>query len=118
MNLMTKKFLLLSLITLTGISLNAQPVSKSIGLGGNISMYITNEKISGESNNEYVNTYFRILPKVSYYVSDHIAIGLQTGIEYEKTNIGSEDFNSDKTLVSIAPFMRYYVTSGKAGFFT
>jgi hypothetical protein len=114
---MMKKIFLVCLIVMSALYMNAQPVAKSIFAGGTISMYYTGQKYEN-SDEKISQTIFRIAPKAGYFLTDRIAVGAQAGVDvsYEKL----EDDNIRKITESeifLAPFARYYLTSGTVGFF-
>jgi hypothetical protein len=115
---MMKKTFLVCLIVVSGICINAQPVAKSTFIGGSVSLYFQNQKVE-EMDQTVKSTRINILPKVGYFVSDRMAIGIKMGVtsNVENENVNSEKYKYTETLFSIAPFARYYLTSGTVGIF-
>lgn len=115
---MRKSILLAGLIALTGICVNAQTVAKSILLGGDVSVRTQQQKIV-DSDRKIQNTQIHIMPMVGYFLTDQMAIGVQTGISSSKRRLHDEGDHADysQNILMLSPFIRYYLTSGKVGVF-
>ncbi len=114
-----KKIILITLILIPGLFLNAQPVAKSIFIGGNIGVNFQKVKTDDRDQKDN-NTSIQIMPNVGYFLTDRMAIGVGAGINsltQKRERLGEERKQSETTF-QISPFVRYYLTSGTVGFFT
>lgn len=116
---MIKKALFICMISVLGIALYAQPVAKSIFLGGSIGMYYQKDKYDSDDETRKT-TQFNFSPKMGYFISERTAIGLKLELSSgsSKTESDDQDTRTTETIFSITPFMRYYLTQGAVGFFT
>lgn len=116
---MIKKIIYIYLILIPGLFLNAQPVAKSLFIGGNIGLNFQKVKIDDRDQKENY-TKIQIMPKVGYFLTERTAIGLGAGINsliQKRERLGDERKRSETTF-QLSPFVRYYLTSGTVGFFT
>lgn len=115
---MMKKTLLAFLIAASGICINAQPAAKSGFIGGSVSLYFESQKVD-EMKQTAKSTQINILPKVGYFVTDRMAIGLKMGVmsNVETVSIVDEEYKRTEAMFNITPFARYYLTSGTVGIF-
>jgi len=115
------KSVLLSLIAIVMvIGVQAQPESGKVFIGGDIGIYSVNQKFKddGTITDEESYTNLTFLPKAGYFLSERLAVGIQTGIS--STVFNYPDDNPDKnstTLFVFKPFGRYYFTNGTGGVF-
>jgi len=65
-----------------------------------------------ESNSDKM-TSINLLPKVGYFVVDNFAIGLDLNIALSSTKDGEDDDKYSQTLLSVGPFVRYYIPTTK-----
>lgn len=116
---MIKNFILTGLMALSGIFVTAQPAAKSLIIGGDITVSTEQQKIV-DRDQKLQYTRFRIMPKVGYFLSDHMAIGVQAGVSCLGRKLDREGDNaiSHENTLLFSPFLRYYLTSGKFGIFT
>lgn len=94
-----KKVLLVAVLAVAGLTASAQTEKGKILVGGSIGLGTEKSDVDGAEST--VN--FEIVPKVGYFVSNNIAVGLGLGYEYNKF---SDDSKEDQ--VTVAPFGRYY----------
>ncbi len=113
-----RKTLLVCLIAASGICINAQPVAKSTFIGGSVSMFFENQK-ADDMDQTVKSTQISISPKVGYFVSDRMAIGIKMGVmsNVDKVTYPDETYKRTETMFNITPFARYYLTSGTVGIF-
>lgn len=116
---MIKNFILTGLMALSGIFVTAQPAAKSLIIGGDITVSSEQQKIVNRDQ-KLQYTRFRIMPKVGYFLSDHMAIGIQAGVSCLGRKLDQEgDYAKlHENILLFSPFVRYYLTSGKVGIFT
>ncbi|MGL5683983.1 MAG: outer membrane beta-barrel protein [Marinifilaceae bacterium] len=102
-----KKILLFAVILLSSITLFAQQQGQ-VRLGGDLS-FSSNESKDLEGNRTTV-TNVKVLPNVSYFISDNWAIGLDLGYEYKQTKVKGNDTHKPKTnLFVVGPRASYYL---------
>ena len=58
-------------------------------------------------------TSINLLPKVGYFVADNFAIGLDLNIALSSNKHGEDNYKSSQTLLSVGPFVRYYIPTSK-----
>mgnify|MGYP006286550753 CR=1 FL=1 len=58
-------------------------------------------------------TSINLLPKVGYFVADNFAIGLVLNIALSSTKNGEDNDKYSQTLLSVGPFVRYYIPTSK-----
>jgi hypothetical protein len=58
-------------------------------------------------------TSINLLPKVGYFVADNFAIGLDLNIALSSTKDGEDNDKYSQTLLSVGPFVRYYIPTSK-----
>lgn len=118
---MTKKILFLCLIGFSCACLFAQPVAKTYFIGGYsvVRLIDVNYEDEGEDM-ERKMTQINIAPTIGFFVSGRMAIGMEAGITatVDKNERDTRDQKVSQTVFFVAPFMRYYLTSGKAGIYT
>src|SRR5690606_23548425 len=52
-------------------------------------------------------------PKVGYFVVDNFAVGLDLNLALTSRKVGDSNDKSSSTLISVGPFIRYYIPSSK-----
>jgi len=102
-------------------ALMAQPKPNSFFAGGSLSISGGKDK-SKDGGSSTVNssyTYFNLSPKVGYFLSDKLAIGVQTGgaIRATKFPNGMNHTKSTYTGFDFSPYVRYYIMNQKFGLF-
>lgn len=105
---MKKLFLsLIAMIAMT-VAVNAQVEQGSFTVGGNVGF---NTFSSDADNSDDATSSFFIVPDVSYFVSDNIALGL--GVGYENYSVKVDDDNkANAGIFRIEPYGRYYKSFG------
>ncbi len=58
-------------------------------------------------------TSINLLPKVGYFVIDNLALGLDVNIALSTTKDGEDSDKYSQTLLSVGPFIRYYIPTSK-----
>jgi hypothetical protein len=58
-------------------------------------------------------TSINLLPKVGYFVIDNLALGLDVNIALSTTKDGENSDKYSQTLLSVGPFIRYYIPTSK-----
>jgi outer membrane protein len=105
----------LLLIMLFGLSFNlfAQPVAKSLFVGGSLGFSSVSTE-QGPGNPDEKESIITIAPNVGYFLSDKMAIGLNFGFSSGKVDDG---VTVDKaSALAFGPYFQYYKTIGESPF--
>lgn len=54
-------------------------------------------------------TSFNFIPKVGVFAANNLLIGLDFSIAYQNSDDGEYDYSYSRTLMSVGPYMRYYI---------
>ncbi len=102
-------------------ALMAQPKSNSFFAGGSLSISGGKDKIKdgGSSTVNSSYTFFNLNPKVGYFLSDKLAVGVQTegAIRVTKFPNNTNHTKSTYTGFDFSPYLRYYIINQKFGLF-
>jgi len=124
---MKKVLLSASLIAGTFMSSFAQTSAGAIAIGGTIGLATSGGKYKSTTNgttttsDKASSSSFRIIPNVSYFLSDKLALGL--GIGYSNSTTSVKHYNPDYTLKSsgpafvVNPYAKYYIGLGEKTYF-
>ena len=66
-----------------------------------------------EDSDPNKTTSFNLLPKVGYFVIDNLAVGLDVNIALSSEKYGGSSDKYITNMLSIGPFVRYYITTEK-----
>ncbi len=97
-------------------------VSSTLSLAGtgsdlmNLGYSITQNKSDAAGVEEYdpnKMANINLLPKVGYFIVDNLAIGLDLNIALSSTKHGELNYKFSKMLLSVGPFVRYYIPTKK-----
>lgn len=55
---------------------------------------------------------FNLLPRVGYFVADNFAVGIDLNMALTTTTDGENDNKYSQRLLSVGPFVRYYIPTG------
>jgi predicted heme/steroid binding protein len=94
-------------------AVHAQTTKGSFLLGGSLGFSSDKDKVKYSSstfNYESKSTTFSFRPSISYFVIDHLSVGVITPLSYTKIKV--EDQQSTTTSYSIGPLVRYYFPLG------
>lgn len=115
-----KKIVVSVIAAFAFILVHAQPEAGKVFLGGDIGIYSTSEKdkFDGTVTDEQHTTSVTFLPKAGYFMSDKLAVGIQTGISSTiRKYPGNDPDKTSNTSFIFRPFGRYYLTTGTGGIF-
>lgn len=110
-----KKLYIFVFTCILSISLFAQSNQGRITLGGGVNFESTTNKTDPASS-ERTETFFSIVPRLGYYISDAVKIGLGVGFTSRtienKPLVGTTSKNTNTSLV-INPFARFYMPASE-----
>lgn len=115
-----KKFLL-TLMIISGVTVVlAQPEAGSLFIGGDLGFSTLREKdkTGGTVYREQNISMITVLPKAGYFLSERLAVGLQTGIVSRVNKPDDATYEKETNVIFvIQPFGRFYFTTGTGGIF-
>ena len=94
---------------LTTLNLEAQVVSY-MNLG--YATYKTKSDNNTDNNSDKIFS-INLTPRVGYFVIDNLAIGLDIPVNFSHRKDGSGYYKSVVTMLSVGPFVRYYLPGSK-----
>ena len=102
-----KRFFIVAVI----LSASVCAVNAQIFVGGDVGFDINfgKYKNDGVSVDNPTYTTFSISPKVGYYLSDKLAIGMELGVNSsiaKTSQTEGDDYKLSRTLINVAPFVR------------
>jgi outer membrane protein len=115
-----KKAILSVIVLMAMVTLQAQPEAGKIFIGGDVGINVVSQKFKddGTITNEESYTTLTLLPKAGYFLSERLAVGIQTGISSSISRYPDDDPDKrSTTLFVFKPFGRYYFTTGTGGVF-
>jgi outer membrane protein len=115
-----KKIVVSIMFAFALIVAQAQPEAGKVFLGGDIGVYSLSQKdkFDGTITDEQYTTFLTLLPKAGYFLSDKLAVGIQTGISsIIRKYPDSDPEKTSNTSFVFKPFGRYYLTTGTGGLF-
>jgi outer membrane protein len=122
-----KKLLLASVLACLAFNVSAQQEETIVNptdkghfiVDGSVYFSTNNSKTENQGFNTEVNSFgLGISPKVSYFIIDRLAIGIEASFAYsdnEYTNNSGGEISSNSTSILIGPSVRYYITKGFFG---
>lgn len=115
------KKIVVSIIAVFAFTLvDAQPEAGKIFLGGDVGIFSSSQKykFDGTVTDEQQTTSFTFLPKAGYFLSEKLAVGIQTGISSIISKYPGDNLHkTSNTSFIFKPFGRYYLTTGTGGIF-
>jgi outer membrane protein len=115
-----KKVIFSVIVVMSMMTIQAQPEAGKIFIGGDLGINMVSQKFKddGTITNEESYTTLTLLPKAGYFLSQRLAVGIQTGISSTIFRYPDDDPDkSSTTLFVFKPFGRYYFTTGNGGIF-
>jgi outer membrane immunogenic protein len=116
-----KKIILVSLVLLSFNSAFAQLKKGNRLINGTFSAAVSHQELPPPSTLNAKTSAFSIQPRIGFFTSDKMVLGVGVGYNYSKTkyDYGSSPSNTNRTYTySITPFVRRYFSLGdKVAFF-
>jgi outer membrane immunogenic protein len=115
-----KKLLFLFLILFCFINTFAQLKKGNLLINGTLSGSISKQQTSTFSSSSFKTSGFSVQPRVGFFYSDKMVLGVGIGYNYSKTNSSSPSsiYLNRAYTYSISPFVRRYISMGdKVAFF-
>jgi hypothetical protein len=113
-----KKHFIVVLLYVICIQAYSQPEKGRLITGGNIGFFITSDDTKTDTSSIRNSTVrgVKFLPMAGYFLSNNIAVGVRTGIDYRKEETPQALSQKKlRTMVEINPFARYYFWKYSSG---
>jgi outer membrane protein len=101
-----KKVLLVAAVAVFGLSANAQEETTNGGFAEGDLFISGSVGYSSESTGDVKSNQFEIIPRLGYFVSENIALGLQLGYQSSKDETPTGD--TEANTFTVGAFGRYY----------
>lgn len=101
-----RKVILVAALAVLGLSANAQEADNNGGFAKDDLFISGSVGYSSESTGDIKNNQFEITPRLGYFVSENIAVGLQLGYQSVKDETPTGD--TESSTFNVGAFGRYY----------